>query len=261
MKKICLLAKTKKSGVVGAMAQAQKFFSKRGYQVFTKLNGTILKKGLDWIIILGGDGAMLHMANKVAAYGIPLIGVNFGHKGYLCEIAKDKIRKGLGKLHNASFSITDYTRVRARVVKAKKIVKEIDALNEIVVGGINRMVWLELNIYQNKKKKSAVVIGDGIIFSSQIGSTAYNLWSGGPVLTCDVFSVVACNGLFESDYFLPNTKAFVVPTSARFEVKTLRGGQHLPHVVADGQRDYRLAKGDKVIVEKSPLVTKLIKLS
>jgi NAD+ kinase len=142
MKKICILTKTKKPGVIGAMAQVQKFFVKRNYQVFTKLDRNILKKGLAWIIVLGGDGAMLHMANKVAVYEIPLIGVNFGHKGYLCEIAKDKIRKGLSKLHNASFSITDYTRVRARVFKAKKIVKEIDALNEIVVGGINRMVWL-----------------------------------------------------------------------------------------------------------------------
>ena len=260
MRKICILTKTKKPGVIGAMAQAQKFFVKRNYQVFTKLNRTILKNGLDWIIVLGGDGAMLHMANKVAGYGLPLIGVNFGRKGYLCEIAKNEINKGLGKLHSNSFSIIDYTRVRARVFKAKKIIKEIDALNEIVVGGINRMVWLELNIHQNKKKKSAVVIGDGIIFSTQIGSTAYNLWSGGPVLACDVFSVVVCNGLFESDYFLPNTKAFVVPTNTHFEVKTLRGGQHLPYVVADGQRDYRLAKGDKVIVEKSPMVTKLIKL-
>lgn len=260
MKKISILLKTTKSGTRKAIEKSKNYFIRRNYQVFTKLNQSILKKGLDWVLVFGGDGAVLHVANEIAAYGIPLIGVNFGYKGYLCEIAKDKINKGLGKLYNGNFSVVDYTRIRAKVVVAKQIVKEIDALNEIMIGGINRMVWTKLNIYQNGKKKSAVVIGDGIIFSTQIGSTAYNLWSGGPVLACDVFSVVACNGLFESDYFLPNTKAFVVPTNTRFEVKALRSGQHLPYVVADGQRDYRMVEGDKVIIEKSPLVTRFIKL-
>lgn len=262
MKKIAILIKTTKPEAKDIAREIENYFiRKKNYRVFNKLTQAILKKGLNWIIILGGDGAMLHVANQVAIYGIPLIGVNLGYKGYLCRIKKYNLIKALGSLDSGNFSINSYTRIRARIMRQVKIVKEIEALNEIVVGGINRAVWLELKINHGHKGKTAKVVGDGIIFSTQIGSTAYNIYAGGPFLLTDVFSVVACNAWFESNYFLPNTKAFVVPTSARFQVKALRGGQHLPYVVADGQRDYRLQKGDKVIITRSLRTTKLIDLT
>jgi len=261
MKKIGVLVKTTKPEASLIRKQIIDYFQRRKIKIFSKLNNSILEKGLDWIIVLGGDGAMLHTANKVTNYNIPLIGVNLGHKGYLCQIKKDKLREGLGALNSKNFSVKTYTRIKAQIMRENKMVKELDALNEIVVGGINRAVWLKLKVNHDSQSKSAVVIGDGIIFSTQIGSTAYNLYSGGPILLIDAFSVVACNALFESDYFLPNTKSFVIPTTASFTVKPLRGGQHLPYVVADGQRDYRLQKGDRVVISKSSLVTKLIKLN
>jgi len=260
MKKIAILLKTKKPGAEQTFGKINKYFTKRNYQIYTKLNRSILKRGLDWLLVLGGDGAMLHTANQVATANIPLIGVNFGYKGYLCQIKLDNLISDLGKLNNGDYQINSYTRIKAQIIRGTKIIKEIDALNEIVVGGINRAVWLKLKVKHDNQEKSATVIGDGIIFSTQIGSTAYNLYAGGPILLNDIFSVVACNALFESDYFLPNTKAFVIPTSAVFEVKALRADQHLPYVVADGQRDYRLRKGDKIIISKSSQVTKLIKL-
>lgn len=259
-RRICIIIKTKKPGVEITAKRAKQYFLKRNYQVFTRLNKSTMKKGLNWILVLSGDGGMLNMANKVAIYGIPLIGVNFGHKGYLCQIPRNKLIKGLGALNSENFSIKPYTRIKAKILRYGKLIKKIDALNEIVVGGINRAVWLGLKIRHENKKKTAIIVGDGIIFSTQIGSTAYNIYSGGPLLLTDVFSVVACNALFESDYFLPNTRAFVIPTSAHFQVKALRGGQHLPYVVADGQRDYRLHTNDKVIITRSSLVTKLIEL-
>jgi len=260
MKKIAILTKTAKPEAKTTAEKVKKYFLRRKYQVFTRLTPAVLKKGLGWIMVLGGDGAVLHVANQVASYNTPLIGVNFGHKGYLCQVKKDRLSKTLGALNSENFSVNSYTRIQAVILRKKKAVKKIAALNEIVVGGINRAVWLELKISQGKKRKSAKVIGDGIIFATQIGSTAYNIYAGGPILLADVFSVVACNAWFDSDYFLSNTKAFVIPTSARFEVRTLRGGINLPYVVADGQRDYRLQKGDKVVITRSPIVTKLIEL-
>lgn len=260
MRRIAIILKTTKPWAKKTTEVAQKYFLKRNYSVFMRLTKQLLEKGLEWVLVFGGDGAMLNVANKVASYNIPIIGVNFGHKGYLCQIDKDKVKKALGALYNNNFSIKSYTRLRAKIIRKTQITKEIYALNEIVLGGINRAVWLQLDIRHGNKKKSARVIGDGIIIATQIGSTAYNIFSGGPILLTDAFSVVANNALFESAYFLPNTKAFVVPISTCFEVKPLRYGDNLPYVVADGQRDYRLQKGDKVIIIRSPMITKLIEL-
>ncbi len=262
MKRIAILIKTTKPEAKIIAEKIENYFiRKKDYRIFTKLNQLILKRGLDWIIVLGGDGAMLHVANEVASCEIPLIGVNLGHKGYLCRIKKQDLTKALGSLNSGNFSVNSYTRIKARIIRQKRVIKEIEALNEIVVGGINRAVWLELKISRGSKRELIKVVGDGIILSTQIGSTAYNVYSGGPILMTDVFSVVACNALFESNYFLPNTKAFVIPTSARFQIKTLRGGQHLLYVIADGQKDYKLQKGEEVIVTRSSRITKLIELT
>jgi len=260
IKRIAILLKSKKVGAEKAAKTTIKFFRDRNYQIFTKLNRIILKNGLDFVLIIGGDGTILHIANQIATYNTPLIGVNFGYKGYLCQIAKNNLDKGLRILDRGKYFVKSYTRIMAKVLRENRIVKKIDALNEIVVGGINRMVWLKLKIKQKNQKKSAILIGDGIIFSTRIGSTAYNIYAGGPVLLTDVFSVVAINSLVESNYFLPHTKSFVVPIDTIFEVMSIRGGKNLPYVIADGQKDFRLQTGDKIIVEKSPFTTKLIEI-
>ena len=86
MKRIAILVKTTKPGVRLIEKRIIDYFQRKNFKIFTKLNRLILAKGLDWIIVLGGDGAMLHTANQAANYGVPLIGLNFGHKGYLCQI-------------------------------------------------------------------------------------------------------------------------------------------------------------------------------
>jgi len=238
----------------------QSYFLLKNYQVFTTLNQASLKTKPFCVIVLGGDGAMLQVANKLTKTNIPLIGVNFGHKGYSCQISPTKLLEALKKIEHNQFVIQPYTRIRAKVVNKNKIKRSVDALNEILVDGINRTVWLNLKVKYDKQIKDSMVVGDGLIFATRMGSTAYNLNAGGPILLTDTFSVVASNGLFESNYFLPNTKAFVTSTDTIFEVKSLRLGKFLPYVVADGQRDYRLKNGDKVIASKSQLTTRLIKL-
>lgn len=260
MKTVVVCNKTNKPGARTALNIIQTYLLSKNYQVFTTLNQTALKNKPNYVIVLGGDGAMLHVANKLTKTNIPLIGVNFGHMGYSCQISPTKLLEGLKKIGQNQFSIQSYTRIKAKVINQNKIKKTVDALNEILVGGINRTVWLNLKVKHDKQIKSSVVVGDGLIFATQMGSTAYNLNAGGPILLNDAFSMVASNGLFESNYFLPSTKAFVASTDTIFEVKSLRNGKFLPYVVADGQRDYRLRNGDKVIIIKSSLTTRLIKL-
>lgn len=259
-KTICVLNKANRPDIKKTEQIIKEYFKKKNYQILAKLNKLALKKKINFVMVLGGDGAMLHVANQLAPYNIPLVGVNFGYKGYLCQIQPDNLLKSLGRLNSEDYQVDSYTRIKAIITRNKRMIKEIDALNEIVVGGINRAVWLKMKIGQGIHKKTARVIGDGIIFSTQIGSTAYNMYAGGPVLLTDVFSVVPCNALVESDYFLSNTKSFIVPTSTKFEVKAIRGGDHLPYVIADGQRDYRLQKGDQVTITRSNLSAKMIYL-
>jgi len=221
----------------------------------------VLESGLDFIIAVGGDGIILHTADMVADFAIPLVGVNFGRKGYLCDIEYDKVFGELKKILKGNFKVKKRTRVQTEVFHKDEKTKVISGLNEILIGGINRTVFLEIRAIGKNKEFEAEVIGDGIIVSTQVGSTAYNINAGGAVLLTDVFSVVANNGLFKSDFLLPNTKSFVTSVKAVFEVRVLNPHkQNLPYLVADGQRSYRLKNNDFVVIKKSEKETLFIRI-
>jgi NAD+ kinase len=260
-KTIGLILKANKIEAKEAFKMAKKFLLDRKYKVFTKISNE-LPKNTEWVMVFGGDGAVLSTANKLAKLNVPLIGVNFGHRGYICDIhpGHDDLVDCLKKLLKKRFIIKPCTRIKFNIISDKKIKKSMDALNDIVVGGITRAVWLNFKIKQGKAIKHAKLVGDGIIFATKVGSTAYNLYAGGPVMLTNQFCVTISNALLDSNYFLPNTKSLVCPVDAIFEVTSQRDKKFLPYVVADGQRDYRLKKNDKVIIGRSKLITKLIEL-
>lgn len=234
---------------------------KNGHNVYQKLNGEILKK-LDLVITFGGDGLVLHTANKVAPFGVPLFRINFGYLGFLTNTEPSEIFENLEKILKGDFHIEERARVEAKVFHGGNLVKKIDALNEVVIGGINRTVALRLAARIDRENFVAEARGDGLIISTKTGSTAYNINAGGAVLLAEnVFSVVANNAFFKSDFLLPNTKSFVVPAQARFRIDVINQNKlNLPYVVADGQRNHRLKSGDYVLVNKSPVKTLFLEI-
>jgi len=234
---------------------------RKNNKVYVNPNKNVLKKGLDFVVAIGGDGSVLHTANRVAEFSIPIVGINFGRKGYLCGIEKSEVYEKLEKMLCEEFQVEERTRIQAEVFNGSRKVCTIDGLNEVLVGGINRTVFLEIEVISKEKSFKAKVTGDGIIFSTKTGSTAYNINAGGPVVLTDVFSVVANNALFESDFLAPNTKSFVISTDAIFRARILNSNkQNLPFLVADGQRDQRLKENELVIIEKSPRETLFVKI-
>lgn len=231
------------------------WLKERDNQVYTKFDAGIMRN-LDFVVTFGGDGLVLHTANKVALYGIPLLRINFGYLGYLTNIEAWEMFDALEKILAKDYRLDERTRIEAEVFHDGKSVRRVDALNEVILGGINRTVSLKIDVLIDSENFFAEVRGDGAIFSTRTGSTAYNINAGGPVLLADVVSVVANNAYFKSNFLLPNTKAFVTSVEAGFKVEVINQNKpNLPYLVADGQRNYRLKAGDYVIVKRSPAKT------
>lgn len=228
------------------------WFKERASLVYTRFDTKVMKS-LKFVTTFGGDGLVLHTANKVAPYGIPLLRVNFGYRGYLTNIEVDLgMFDVLEEVLAGNYHIEERTRIEAEVFHGAQLVRKVDALNEIMIGGISRTVSLKIEVVTDDGKFFAEVRGDGAIFSTRTGSTAYNINAGGPVLFTDVISVVANNAYFKSDFLLPNTKAFVTSVDADFKVEVInQNKQNLPYLVADGQQNYRMKVGDCAIIKKS----------
>lgn len=232
--------------------KAEAYLKKNGQETFFDLSDKIAKK-LDLAILFGGDGLILYAANRLAPYKVPIFRVNFGIRGFLTNIEPADIFSSLEEILNGDYHIEERNRITAEVFYGNKVREKIDALNEIAIGGINRTVYLRMEVWQKYKIFTAETYGDGLLVSTKTGSTAYNMNAGGAtLLTEDNFSIVSNNGFFRSESLKMHIKSFVAAADSEFRIQmTNRNKLNLPFVVADGQRGYKLKKEDCVIIKNS----------
>jgi len=239
--------------------EAIEYFKSKECKVI--VNPKLYKVNMDIAIVYGGDGLLLHTANEIANFKIPIIGVNYGRIGYLCKIKKEHNTSILwDALIYEKYGILYKTRIVAEITN-NGTTEYIDALNEISIGGIDKTVYLKMMINEEFSVFSKYVpeiesIGDGIIFSTKTGSTAYNVNAGGSVLLTDVFSIVSNNCLFQSKKLPNNTKSLITNINTTFKVEVTNKTQgNLPWLVADGQRRHKITENDSIIIKKSSVET------
>lgn len=144
--------------------------------------------GVEVLIVLGGDGAILHAAVPAAQKGIKIIGINYGTLGFLTEYEKDereKVKELLSALEKGDCKI-----VKRSILQFTVEDKTYYALNEIAVQRDNSLLStastqiLRLNV--KTKEGQDVIAGDGVLICTPTGSTAYSLSAGGAILTPEV---------------------------------------------------------------------------
>ncbi len=202
----------------------------------------------DFIITIGGDGTILRTCVNIPKPEPPILGVNMGVRGFLTEVepkdaiaAVDKILKGEFKIEKC-----------AKLVASADGEKLPDALNDVVVSGGEPSKILYMQIYKDDQPV-AKCEADGLIVSTQKGSTAYSLSAGGPVLDPEVDAIVVtpiCS--------LTTFRSLVFPANSKVTIESLRSKDIL--VIVDG--NYRRvvpAKNPSVTVVRSGNVTSLIR--
>lgn len=143
-----------------------------------------LFKIADFIITLGGDGTILQAAQHAALTGIPLLGINLGHVGYLTDAEMHSAKASITKVLKGNFKIQNRMMLQACLGGAPYL-----ALNDITIyrGRSPRLIQCIVTVngeYMNTFR------ADGIIIATPTGSTAYNLAAGGPIIRPDTKMVV-----------------------------------------------------------------------
>lgn len=144
--------------------------------------------GLDLLMVLGGDGTILMIASECAKRGIKIIGINYGHLGFLAEFEPDKLDKAIELICSGNFCTEK--RSMLRIEYSDKV---FYALNDLVIQRSTSG-----NAFSNTISLSAEIDGstvdnysaDGLIVSTPTGSTAYSLSAGGSVLTPDISAFI-----------------------------------------------------------------------
>ena len=156
----------------------------------------ILKKGdsfdgVEVVLVLGGDGTMIRTATMLGKENIPLVGVNLGTLGYLCELEEDTVFPAIDCLMSDDYLLETRMMLTGAQVSSKDEswdstdwMKDSDAnsaLNDIVLHRSNEMCVLSFHVYVNGMFL-ATYRADGIILSTPTGSTGYNMSAGGPIV-------------------------------------------------------------------------------
>ena len=134
----------------------------------------------DVMVALGGDGTMLRGARMLGDSGTPLLGINLGSLGYLTDIPVEGLPTAIERVLDGDFSLAGRSRVHCTIWREGDAIAEIAGLNDVVVnmGPLPRTLDLELRLGGTSIGR---FLGDGVIFATATGSTAYSLSAGGTV--------------------------------------------------------------------------------
>jgi len=215
-----------------------------------------LPKHVDLLLVLGGDGTLLGMADRIGktGVGVPILGVNFGRLGFLTEVRLDELYPALEAVLSGHALIHERRLLRARRLKGDAIASEHLALNDVVVtrGATSRVIELSVAVDGGFVM---VVKGDGLILASPTGSTAYNLAANGPIVHPDVAAMLLTP-------IAPHTLAnrpIVIPGTSTIEVSLGPENRSEVFTTFDGQAGHQLGDDERVSVTLAPNPVRIVR--
>ena len=155
------------------------------FEVFVQNTALALENGLpsnpDLLISIGGDGTILRCSKVLNGTNCPILGINMGNLGFLCELDSNEVDNKLQSYLNGNAVIEKRNKLKINLISSNSK-KEYSALNDIVIsrGSKIRVVNVEALINGNH---FATYKGDGIVIATATGSTAYSLSLGGAILS------------------------------------------------------------------------------
>ena len=239
-----------KPGAPACANQAKEWLLKKGQEVII---GQIDDK-TDMVITFGGDGLILHAANMITEKGlqIPMIRVNFGTRGYLANVRPGDIIQRLKDVLEKNYVLSRRSRIMATLRRSGEDGQlSWDALNDIVIERrTTKAIDMVLTIDGQEQKRN----GDGVIFATRTGSTAYNKKAFGPVL------------INEDDFIINLVSAdeegkpshFVKPTDSSITLKVTKNGSRL---VVDGKEKIPIKTRDRIFIQKCSMKTIFIEFN
>lgn len=144
---------------------------------------------LDLLITLGGDGTVLHAGSIGAPLGLPILGINMGHFGFLTEIQRGAWRKMLAQLLRGEYRLEERMLLHAEHWRGDSMLGAWHVINEVVVcrGQFVRPIQIETRIDGHVLN---TYVADGLIAATPTGSTAYALAAGGPILPPELRNIL-----------------------------------------------------------------------
>ncbi len=247
----------RKDGVREGVRRARPFLESRLEVVDVDLEQRLdlAKASADLVLVFGGDGSFLYVAERLGTNPIPVLGVNFGRLGYLAELQPEELEAGIDAYVAGRFRVTERSRLACTHVVGMRRREAGLALNDVVVGRrvLGRMVEVEVRI---EGRDAIHLAGDGLIVATATGSTAHALSAGGPIVEPSIPAMV----LVPICPHALGVRPLLVPLSATVELR-VRADHDAAVVTLDGREPVPLAEADTIQIRDARAPLRVISVS
>jgi NAD+ kinase len=220
----------------------------------TVVDGPDAANGAELVIVLGGDGTLLRAAELARPTGVPLLGVNLGHVGFLAEIEPEGLEHTVRHVEARTYAVEERLTVDVTVSHDGRAAHHDWALNEASVEKAARERMIEVMAEIDGRPLSRYGC-DGLVLATPTGSTAYAFSAGGPIVAPDVAALllvpISAHALF--------ARPVVVGPGSEIAVTLLDGGGGAV-LCCDGRRTYELRPGARVEVREGALPVRLARI-
>ncbi len=255
MKTIALIARPKKDEAVALARELIATFPDKTFLVEPHLGESlgiapstpeVLVAQSDVVVVLGGDGTLIHGARVFRGKALPFVGINLGSLGFMTEIPVNEAVETLRQVFAGQARIDSRMKLTCRLFRDDKVILDDEVLNDVV---INKSALAKIAQHETWLDGAYVATysADGVIFSTPTGSTAYSLSAGGPIVhpnvDCLVVTPICPHALTQ--------RPVVVPGEQLLAVKLNSDLQDV-YLTVDGQVGHALQRGDRIEVQKAP---------
>lgn len=221
--------------------RVQKFFKSKSIDALEFWEPKSFYNEVNLMLSLGGDGTLIGVCRRIKAT-IPVLGINLGRLGFITEFNKNEYFDRLEDILDGKFEIVTKPLFHVAVHRKDKVHFKDYFFNDAVLAknDIARMIYLRAEL---DKEHIYNISGDGIIISTPLGSTAYSMAAGGPIVQPEVKALVLTPICPHS---LTN-RPFVVSDTAPISLKILPP-YHSVTLTLDGQVALNVDDQDVVVI-------------
>jgi len=200
----------------------------------------------DLVIVLGGDGTLIHASRLLRGGAVPILGINLGSLGFMTEVPSSEMLPMVDEVLAGSFRIDSRMKLRCRIFRNGEVHLEDEVLNDVV---INKGALARIGDHEMLMNGQYVTTfkSDGVIVATPTGSTAYSMSAGGPIVHPSMDAMIVAP-------ICPHAltqRPIVVPGDQSISIE-LKSDVPDFYLTIDGQTGHRLKKGDRLDVHKSP---------
>ena len=211
-------------------------------------------EGVEVALVLGGDGTLLRAAETARPVGVPLLGVNLGHVGFLAEAEQESLNEALRAVIEHSYDVEERMTLDAVALVGGDEIARSWAFNEVSVEKATRERILEVVLEIDCRPVSAFGC-DGVLCSTPTGSTAYAFSAGGPIMWPQVQALL----LVPSNAHALFARPMVISPDSQVAIEVVQNGS--PAVLdCDGRRTAALPPGARVEVTRGATPVRMVRL-